>query len=133
METKFDAFMSFPANEYSQGTFDRLVDYIGSVESIERNFGIEFSCGEGKFFEDFYQWSDNGDGLTTVVSDEELEKFDGKVCLQSIPRFTPMKMSQVIEPLKAGKDYRFTIKYSRKTEEEIYYINSRERSRQWIG
>jgi hypothetical protein len=42
-------------------------------------------------------------------------------------------MSQVIEPLKAGKDYRFTIKYSRKTEEEIYYINSRERSRQWIG
>jgi hypothetical protein len=133
MDVKFDAIMSFPANEYSKGTFDRLVDYMGSVEDIERNFGIEFSCGDGKFFDEFWQWSDDGQGLRAVVSDEMLDKYDGKVCLYSVPRFTPMKMSEVIQPLKAKKDYRFTIKYSRKTEEEIYYINSRERSRKWIG
>lgn len=133
METKFDAIMSFPANEYSKGTFDRLVDYMGSVEDIERNFGIEFSCGDGKFLNELWQWSYNEQRTKAIVSDEEMEKYDGKVCLESIPRFIPLKMSQVVESMKAGKDYRFTIKYSPKTEEEIYYINSRERSRQWIG
>lgn len=133
MEYKFDGMMSFPASEYTKSVFDRLAKYIGSIEDIERNFGIEFSCGDGKFSDDLWKWSDNGESIVYAVSIEELDKYDGNVCLESIPRFTPMKMSEVIEPLKAGKEYRFTIKYSPKTEEEIYYINSRERSRKWVG
>jgi hypothetical protein len=133
MDIKFDAIMSFPASQHSKDVFDRLAKYMGSVEDIERNFGVEFSCGDGKFLDELWQWSDNERCIKAVVTDEEMEKYEGNVCLESIPRFLPMKMSQVIEPLKAGKDYRFTIKYSRKTEEEIYYINSRERSRKWIG
>jgi hypothetical protein len=117
METHFDAYMNFPAtSEYDLGTFDRLRKLLGSVEDIEQSFAIEFSCGDGKY-------------LSDLNTKEEIEKYDGNVCLLTPPRLNVIKMSQVPEQMKAGKDYRFTVKYSPKTEQQIFYINGKERNR----
>lgn len=117
METHFDAYMKFPAtSEYDLGTFDRLRKLLGSVEDIEQSFAIEFSCGNGKY-------------LSDLNTKEELEKYDGNVCLLTPPRLNVIKMSMLPERMKAGKDYRFTVKYSPKTEQQIFYINGKERNR----
>jgi hypothetical protein len=117
MDTHFDAYMNFPAtSEYDLGTFDRLRKLLGSVEDIECSFAIEFSCGDGKY-------------LSDLDTREEIEKYDGEVCLLTPPRLAVIKMSQVPEQMRAGKDYRFTVKYSPKTEQQIFYINSKERNR----
>jgi hypothetical protein len=117
METHFDAYMNFPAtSEYDLGTFDRLRKLLGSVEDIECSFAIEFSCGDGKY-------------LSDLNTKEEIEKYDGNVCLLTPPRLVVIKMSQVPEQMKAGKDYRFTVKYNHKTEQQIFYINGKERNR----
>jgi hypothetical protein len=117
METHFDAHMQFPAtSEYDLGTFDRLRKLLGSVEDIECSFAIEFSCGDGKY-------------LSDLNTKEEIEKYDGKVCLLTPPRLVVIKMSQIPEQMRAGKDYRFTIKYKPKTEEHIFLINGKERNR----
>ena len=117
METHFDAYMNFPASsEYDLGTFDRLRKLLGSVEDIECSFAIEFSCGDGKY-------------LSDLNTKEEIEKYDGNVCLLTPPRLNVIKMSQIPEQMKAGKDYRFTVKYNHKTEQQIFYINGKERNR----
>ena len=117
METHFDAYINFPAtSEYDLGTFDRLHKLLGSVEEIECSFAIEFSCGDGKY-------------LSDLNTKEELEKYDGNVCLLTPPRLNIIKMSMLPEQMKAGKDYRFTIKYSPRTEEQIFLINGKERNR----
>jgi len=116
METHFDAYMKFPAtSEYDLGTFDRLHKLLGSVEDIESSFAIEFSCGDGKYM--------------SLLATEEVEKYDGKVCLLTPPRLHTIKMSMLPEQMKANKEYRFTIKYKPKTEEQIFYINGKERNR----
>jgi hypothetical protein len=117
METHFDAYMNFPAtSEYDLGTFDRLRKLLGSVEAIEQSFAIEFSCGDGKY-------------LSDLNTKEEIEKYDGNVCLLTPPRLNVIKMSQIPEQMKAGKDYNFTVKYNPKREEQIFYINGKERNR----
>jgi hypothetical protein len=117
METHFDAYMNFPAtSEYDLGTFDRLRKLLGSVEDIECSFAIEFSCGDGKY-------------LSDLNTKEEIEKYDGNVCLLTPPRLNVIKMSQVPEQMKSGKDYRFTVKYNHKTEQQILLINGKERNR----
>ena len=117
METHFDAYMNFPAtSEYDLGTFDRLYKLLGSVEDIEQSFAIEFSCGDGKY-------------LSDLNTKEEIERYDGNVCLLTPPRLNVIKMSMLPEQMKAGKDYNFTVKYSPKTEQQIFYINGKERNR----
>jgi len=117
METHFDAYMKFPAtSEYDLGTFDRLRKLLGSVEAIECSFGIEFSCGDGKY-------------MSLLHTEEEVEKYDGKVCLLTPPRLHAIKMSMLPEQMKADKDHNFTVKYKPKTEEQIFYINGKERNR----
>jgi hypothetical protein len=117
METHFDAYMNFPAtSEYDLGTFDRLRKLLGSVEDIECSFAIEFSCGDGKY-------------MSRLHTTEAIEKYDGNVCLLTPPRLNVIKMSQVPEQMKPNKDYRFTVKYNPKTEEQIFYINGKERNR----
>ena len=117
MDTHFDAYMNFPAtSEYDLGTFDRLRKLLGSVEDFECSFAIEFSCGDGKY-------------LSDLDTKEEIEKYDGNVCLLTPPRLNVIKMSMLPEQMKAGKDYRFTVKYSPKTEQQIFYINGKERNR----
>jgi hypothetical protein len=117
METHFDAYMKFPAiSEYDLGTFDRLHKLLGSVEEIECSFAIEFSCGDGKY-------------LSDLNTKEEIEKYDGNVCLLTPPRLNVIKMSMLPEQMKAGKDYRFTVKYNHKTEQQIFLINGKERNR----
>jgi hypothetical protein len=117
METHFDAWMKFPVtSEYDHGTFDRLHALLGSVEDIECSFAIEFSCGDGKY-------------MSLLDTEEEMEKYDGKVCLLTPPRLHTIKMSMLPEQMKADKDHRFTIKYKPKTEEQIFYINGKERNR----
>jgi len=133
MDTKLDIYLCFPVDEYTEPEFAKLVKYCGSVEDVEHNFGIEFSCGDGKYYGDFYRSSPNGHSLSAIVSDEELEKYDGKVCTDTPPRLVPIKMSHVEEPMKANKTYRFTIKYVPKFEQEVYYISGKERGRKWVS
>lgn len=132
MDIKLDLNLIFPV-VFGQTTFDKLVKYCGSVEDVEQNFQIEFSCGDGKYFSDFWKWTEGDEGLHAVGSDEDLEKYDGKVCLIAPPRLNIIKMSMVLEPMKAHTIYRFVVKYYPKKEEEVYYINSRERSRRFVG
>ena len=130
METQFDAFMSFPADEYTEQTFDRLFDLLQRpIEGLEDDFDIDFSCGDGKFFTDFWKWTENGEALIACASCEEMEKYDGKICLKSPPRFRDTK-----ELFKTNKDYRFTVKtYGEDGNEEVrFYINGKERSRRDI-
>ena len=128
MTTQVDVYLKFPSDAWDEVQYNKLRQACGSVEQIERGFEIEFSCGDGKYIEDFYQWSDNEQAIRTTVTDEELEKYDGNVSLDFPPRFVATK-----EPLKTNKPYRFTIKYSEKTEEVVYYINGKEISREWVG
>ena len=115
MTTQLDVHIRFPANDWDEEQYNKLHKACGSVEDIEQAFEIEFSCGDGKYLND-------------DLSDEELDRYDGEVCLDSPPRFTETK-----ELFKLNKPYRFTIKYSEKNEEAVYYINSKEVSREWVG
>lgn len=115
MTTQLDIYLKFPADDWDEVQYSKLHKACGSVEHVELNFGIEFSCGEGKYLND-------------ELTDEELEKYDGNVCLDSPPRFSESK-----ELFKLNKPYRFTIKYSEKTEEAVFYLNSKEVSREWVG
>lgn len=114
METLFDAYIAFPAttSEYYMGTFDRLYKLLQCVEAVERCFDIEFSCGDNKYL------SDIEDDM------EELEKYDGKVCLD----FPPRCASEGKE-FELNKEYNFTIKLSPARKMQYFYINNKERSR----
>ena len=118
MDTQVDVYLKFPADADTDAGYDELHKYLGSVDAIEIAFEIEFSCGDGKFLSDDSDFAD----------DEELGKYDGNVCLQSLP------WSRVLgDLLQANKYYRFTVKYSEKSEEEVYYFNRKEVGRKWIG
>jgi hypothetical protein len=115
MVTHLDEYMDFPAtSDYDLRAFDSLQQFLGSIEEIECSFAIEFSCGDGKYLSDLY-------------THEELEKYDGKVCLHTPPRLNAIEVSQSPKQMLAGKKYRFTVKYSPKTEEQIFCINSKKR------
>jgi hypothetical protein len=128
MTTQVDVYLRFPADVWEEVQYNKLHKACGSVEHIEQAFGIEFSCGEGKYLEDFYQWSDNEEALVCTVTDEELERLDGNVSLKEPPRFAESK-----ELFELNKPYRFTIKYSEKAEESVFYLNGKEVSRKWVG
>jgi len=118
MNTQVDIYLSFPADADTKQSFDELYRYFGSIEAIEIAFEIEFSCGDSKFL------SNDSD----FANEEELEKYDGKVCLQSLPQ------SHILgNLLQANKNYRFTIKYSEISEEEVYYFNGKEIGKKYIG
>lgn len=129
MKTLFDAYVSFPAtSEYSLGTLDRLVKLCESVEMVEQYFNIEFSCGDGKYYNDYYYWTEGGSLAANYHTEEDYEnvaKYDGKVCYESVPRFRDTK-----ELFKADKDYNFSIK-SKETDDGdrvTFYINEQKRS-----
>lgn len=124
METKVQAVITFPADVDTDPDYIKLWKYFGSVEFIEQAYKIEFSCGDGRFLSDFYYWSENEEALICTVTDEELNKYDGNVCLKTPPRFRETK-----KLLNIGKPYTFVVKCSDKTEEEIFYLNSKETSR----
>ena len=133
MDTIFDAYVSFPAtSEYNLGTLDRLHKLLGAVEQVEIDFKIEFSCGDGKFYNDYWKWTEDGALIANYHTDEEYEevaKYDGNVCYLSPPRFVDTG-----EVFKLNKDYRFTVKnkeYGDDTECR-FYINGRERSRRLV-
>lgn len=108
----FDAYLSFPADEWVEKQIDKLAKLSSCIEGVEIDFDIELSCGNDKFLPDLED------------TPEELE-YDGKVCLQSVPRFRDTK-----ELFKINKEYRFTIKVFGDDEEEVrFYINGKERSR----
>jgi hypothetical protein len=109
METLYDEYIKFPIDhpEYEK-RYDELRKFCDCVEGIEIKFGIQLSCGDGKYLSDIED------------DDAELEKYDGKVCLVSLPRFT-----QTGKTFVANKPYRFTIKIT-KDEELRYYLNSKE-------
>lgn len=134
METIFDAYVSFPAtSEYSLGTLDRIVKLCESVELLEQYFNIEFSCGDGKYYNDYWYWTEGGGLVANYHTEEEYDevaKYDGKVCFESVPRFRDTN-----ELFKADKDYNFTIK-SKETEDGdkvTFYINGKVRSTQIIN
>lgn len=136
MKVKLDIALIFPI-VFGEKQFETLVEYCGSVGEVEENFQIEFSCGDGKYFSDFWKWSPGGALVAnwpdTPEGNEEVIKYDGQVCLETPPRLNSIKMSMVPEQMKAHTIYRFAIKYSEVNKEEIYYINGKERSRKRVG
>lgn len=53
--------------------FNKVHRVVGeSIEKVEERFGIEFSCGDGKY--------------PSLVTDSELSKYDGKVSFDFPPR-----------------------------------------------
>jgi hypothetical protein len=118
MSVQLDVYMSFPADADTEQALNKLHKYFGSVEAVERAFEIEFSCGDGKFL------SDDSD----FVDEEELGKYDGEVCLQSLPQSFILG-----NLLQANKKYRFTVRYYEQTEELAYLFNGKEVRREWAG
>jgi len=112
MNTVLEVFLSFPMSQHLEDQFEELYKTCGSVEAVEEAFDIEFSCGDNKY-------------LSDIENDmEELEKYDGKVCTDSLPRhqFDGKEFMR-------NKVYQFLIKYLEKDDELVYYLNSREMSR----
>lgn len=60
-------------------SIDELWDLYGCIEEVENAFDIEFSCGDGKFISDLEDFT------------EEMDKYDGLVCLKSLPRLRKNK------------------------------------------
>ena len=135
MPNTLDIYISFPVeNEWS---FNKLRKHFDSVEAMEEAFGIEFSCGDGKYFSDFWKWTEGGalvaNWPNTDEADDEVARYDGQVCLKTPPRLKAIKMSMRPEQMEVDKNYIFTIKYFPKFGEEVYYINRKERGRKWVG
>jgi len=108
MRTLFDEYITFPCGEVSEQKLIKLWKLCDNIESIERNFGLEFSCGDGKYLSDI------------EIDAAELEKYDGQVCVVGPPRYVKNN-----ELLKIGKRYRFTVKID-KDEQLRYYFNTKE-------
>jgi hypothetical protein len=128
MEVVFDEYLSFPMPSHMEEGYVALHKACGSVEDIEEDFDIEFSCGDGKYLRDLWEWSESGDSLRAAVADEELEKYDGNVCTDHPPRHREDK-----KQFKVDKPYRFTIKYSEHREELVFFLNSRKTFSKWVG
>lgn len=126
MNIVVDALLTFPTEDSE--SFNIILNYFSCIEEFEESFGIEFSCGDEKFFTDFYSWTPSGDGLYANVSDEILLHYDGKICLKTPPRFLETK-----KLLKSKKPYRFSIKHSERTEEAVFFLNNKEISRKNIS
>jgi hypothetical protein len=128
MEIVFDEYLKFPLPSYMEEDYIALHKACGSIEDIEENFDIEFSCGDGKYLRDLWEWSESGDSLKAVAADEELEKYDGNVCTDHPPRHREDK-----KQFKVDKPYRFTIRYSETREELVFSLNSKKISSKWVG
>jgi hypothetical protein len=128
MEVVFDEYLKFPMPPHMEEDYTALHKACGSVEDIEEDFDIEFSCGDGKYLRDLWEWSESGDSLRAAVADEELEKYDGNVCTDHPPRHREDK-----KQFKVDKPYRFTIKYSEHREELVFFLNSRKTFSKWVG
>lgn len=70
----------------SEITFDTSLDgndfnnYYQSVEDIEMDFQIEFSCGDGLYFQDLLQQDWECDNLEDkIVTEKLIDQYDGKV------------------------------------------------------
>lgn len=106
MKTIVDVYLSFPMSEYIEDQLEELYKACGSMEAVEEAFDIEFSCGDNKYL------SDIEDDM------EELDKYDGKVCTNCVPR-----ERHDGKEFKPNKVYNFQIKYSEQNEEVSFYLN----------
>lgn len=109
--TVLEVFLSFPMSQYLEDQFEELYKACGSTEAVEEAFDIEFSCGDGLY-------------LSDIEDDALVDRYDGKVCTDSLPRHR-LDGKEFVR----NKVYQFLIKYLEKNEELVYYLNSREMSR----
>ena len=124
---RLDVILSFPLSETNEKEYRKLHKYCDSVENFERNFNLELSCGDGLYFSDFYKWSESGEALRAIVTNEVLDKYDGAVCTKTPPR---NKTTRV--PLETGVSYRFSVKYFPRQEEDVFYLNGVEVGRKLV-
>lgn len=108
MRTVFDIYLSFPLIAEAEKDFRALHKACGSIENVEQAFDIEFSCGDNLYLSDFED------------DDDELTKYDGKVCTDCVPR-----ERRDGKEFKANKPYRFIIKYTEENEEVSFFLNSK--------
>jgi len=88
----FDKTVIFGPNA-DEKQLQAMMDYCFGCEQFERNFGLEFSCGDGLFVSDF------GDD-----DDELLDKYDGFVDF-----FAPPRNEETGFDYEIDVPYRFTI------------------------
>jgi len=115
METLFSGYVKFPAREdFDMQTLDRMYKLLGSIEQVEKDFDIEFSCGDEKY-------------LSDIENDmEELDLYDGYVCPLHPPRYRDNLVK-----FSLNKNYLFEVKsYGKKEPYTLrFYINNKERTR----
>lgn len=105
-----------PEYDYSE-EIDELVDFCDSAEGVENKFGIEISCGDGKFLSDLYdQWRLG----TGTLSDEEFRKYDGEVDWTYPPR------DRETTNLLSNRAHSFVVEMD-KTERLRYYLDGKKK------
>lgn len=94
-----------------------MINFCGCVESVENKFGIEISCGDGKFLNDLWEQWRLGTG---TISDEEFGKYDGEVDWAYPPRDRETK------DLLSNRTHSFVVKMD-KDERLHYYLDSKKK------
>lgn len=120
MKTILDLRIKFsPEYDYSE-EIDELIDFCRCVESVENKFGIEISCGDGKFLNDLWsQWKLDRYSLETP-SYKEFAKYDGKADWTYPPRDGETK------ELLSNRAHSFVVKMD-KDEYLHYYLDGKKR------
>lgn len=120
MKTILDLRIKFsPEYDYSE-EIDELISFCRCVESVENKFGIEISCGDGKFLNDLWsQWRLDRYSLETP-SYEEFAKYDGKVDWTYPPRDFETKK------LLSNRAHSFVVKMD-KDEYLHYYLDGKKK------
>jgi hypothetical protein len=110
-----------PEHDYSE-EINELVDFCNSVEGVENKFGIEISCGNGKFLNDLWEQWRIGTG---TISDEEFEKYDGEVDWNYPPRDGETK------DLLSNRAHSFVVKIDE--DEYLHYYLDGKKKHEEIG
>jgi hypothetical protein len=121
--TKVKIPLVFPTTEKNPGLL-HLIKVCGSVDMLEKCFGIEFSCGDGKYYLDFAKpvrfIEKDGKVIDAVFDEESIDKYDGKIDYSYVPRFYGFGARG--ERLKAGKSYTFEVISDEKSAD--FYLNN---------
>lgn len=120
MKTILDVRIKFsPEDDYSE-EIDELISCCGCPENVESNFGIEISCGDGKFLNDLWdQWRLDRYDVRTP-SHEEFTKYDGEVDWTYPPRDSETKK------LLSNRAHSFIVKMD-KEEYLHYYLDGKKK------
>ena len=113
MRTKeFDIHLCFgiPCKRRDHDGFAKLVRHFNCVESVEKAFQVEFSCGDGKYLSDLDKLF-----MDDKMSEEDFSRYDGQVDLTH-----PLRVNESGELITHARFQCFV-----EDGEAWYYLNGR--------